>query len=75
MSHRRLSAYTLLLLLWSFASLFAVGCGGPRDAGSSTSASSEANQSQTDPEIPTVTLPDEDAGASGSSANPDGTAE
>jgi hypothetical protein len=58
----RLPAYTVVL--WLSVSLFAAGCGGTGDSGSSTTPASEAAQSQTDPELPTVTLPEDDAGAS-----------
>jgi hypothetical protein len=64
---RHQSVYTLVR--WLALCLFAVGCGGSGDSTSPAGSSPGATQSQTDPEIPTVTLPDQDAGISGSSTS------
>ncbi len=74
MLNRVRSVYTLTL--WLTLGLFTVGCGGAGDTPSSDDGSSSAAvSSQADPEIPTVTMPDQDAGPSDSSTSTDESAE
>jgi hypothetical protein len=70
MAPSRQSAYTLVL--WLSLCPFTVGCGGAEDSASPAGSPSGATRSETDPEIPTVTLPEEEAGDSGSTTTDEG---
>jgi hypothetical protein len=71
MLSRYQNVYTWILCLG--AMLLVVGCGSPQNTGSSSGDASEANQASTDPVIPTVTVPDEDAEISDSPSANDST--